>query len=328
VTQAVAKSPGRVAAPGWDRQFEVEVTAPFRLDLTVWALRRRVHNAIDNWDGTSYGRTVVLSGQPVEIHIRQVAAGSKARLVVKLRGTCKTPGRGVNADVRRLIERTLGLGVDLGEFYLLAEQDSRLAELAAKFAGVRPPRFPSVFEAVANAIACQQLSLTVGIHLLNRLSARYGPVVPGGANVTGFPSPEVLAGADPEELRGLGFSWAKAATLTGLARLVAEGELDLDALEGMDDQAAVATLVSLPGIGRWSAEYTLLRGLGRWQVLPGDDVGARNNLRRRFGLAAGAGYNEVTRLSRSWWPYGGLVYFHLLLESLAASGLLASQLLP
>jgi DNA-3-methyladenine glycosylase II len=63
-----------------------------------------------------------------------------------------------------------------------------------------------------------------------------------------------------------------------------------------------------------------LRGLGRLQVLPGDDVGARNNLRRRFGLAADAGYDELVALGATWWPHGGMVYFHLLLDGLAGAG--------
>ncbi len=210
----------------------------------------------------------------------------------------------------------MALGADLSGFYALARREPGLAELAAKFKGVRPPRFPTIFEALANAIACQQLSLTVGIHLLNRLAARYGPRLATGTGAPGFPTPEALAGADPHELRPLGFSRAKAQALVGLAQRAVAGSVDLGALQLMDDGAAVAALSRLPGIGRWSAEYTLLRGLGRWHVLPGDDVGARNNLRRRFGLVAGAGYDEVKQLSQRWAPYGGLVYFHLLLESL------------
>ena len=83
----------------------------------------------------------------------------------------------------------------------------------------------------------------------------------------------------------------------------------------------MATLLGMPGIGLWSAEYVMLRGLARYHVLPGDDVGARNNLRRRFGLAEDAGYDAVARLSRHW-QLAGLVYFHLLLDALAARGYL------
>ncbi len=164
---------------------------------------------------------------------------------------------------------------------------------------MRPPRFPTVFEALVNAVARQQLSLSVGIHLLNRLAARYGPAMPGGGSA-GFPEPEQLAGVDPAQLRPLGFSAAKARAIVGLAGQVAAGRLDLDALGDAGDDQARQVLLGIPGVGRWSAEYTLLRGLGRLHMLPGDDVGARNNLKRRFGLAPSAGYDEVSALSAGW----------------------------
>jgi DNA-3-methyladenine glycosylase II len=115
-------------------------------------------------------------------------------------------------------------------------------------------------------------------------------------------------------------SVAKARTIIGLARGVVSGTLDLDALAQADDEHATAALVAVSGIGRWSAECVLFRGLGRLGVLPGDDVGARNNLRRRFELPAAAGYDEVAALTKGWLPYGGLVYFHLLLDGLAQGG--------
>ena len=98
--------------------------------------------------------------------------------------------------------------------------------------------------------------------------------------------------------------------------------LDLEALRDADDDRAMGVLLGLSGIGRWSAEYVMLRGPARYHVLPGDDVGARNNLRRRFGLAEDARYDAVATLSRRWQPYAGLVYFHLLLDDLAARGCL------
>ncbi len=135
----VAGSQATVAEHGRACRFEVEVSGPFRLDLTVWALRRRAHNAVDTWDGTWYRRTVVLGNRPFEMSVRQVAAVRRPRLAVELRGAGKTPGPAVTADAQRLLERTLGLGADLAGFYALAERDPRLAELVAKFVGVRPP---------------------------------------------------------------------------------------------------------------------------------------------------------------------------------------------
>jgi len=304
------------------RRFEIEVPAPFRLDLCVWALRRRAHNAVDVWDGTTYHRVLALPDGPVELAVRQEQGGSGPLLAVELQGPGKSaPPASSTAEARRLLEVTLGLRVDISGFYALSEHDPRLAPLAQRFVGMRPPRFPSVFEALVNAVCCQQLSLTVGIHLVSRLAHRYGARAGGQDGLAAFPTPERLARADPGELRSLGLSSAKARAITLLAQRVASGAVDLEGLVDVYDETAQATLMALPGIGRWSAEYTMLRGLGRLHVLPGDDVGAQNNLRRRFGLAA-SGYDELAELSRTWWPYGGLVYFHLLIDSLADQGAL------
>ncbi len=209
------------------RQLEIEVPSPFRLDLTVWALRRRPHNLVDRWDGTWYRRTLVLGLRPVEVSVRQASVSSV--LTVELRGSSVALGDDTVVEVRRVLERTLGLGVDLGGFYRMAERDERLRELAGQFRGVRPPCFPSMFEAVVNAIACQQLSLVVGIHLLNRLTKRYGPTRSEGSP-PGFPTPGRLAETDTEDLRELGFSRAKAQAVIVLARQVVSGEVDLEAL--------------------------------------------------------------------------------------------------
>ena len=302
-------------------RFTIEVRPPFRLDLTVWALRRGPHNTIDTWDGTTYTRTLAVAAAPVLVAVRQ-EGGEPGRvcLGVEVRRRGETPNEAAAAEVRNTLEAMLGLGVDLAGFYELAASDERLAPLAERFRGLRPPRFASVVEALVNAVACQQLSLTVGIHLLDRLAAVYGPEAGIRGAPPGFPTAERLAEAEPSHLRRLGFSVGKARTIIGLARGVASETLDLDSLAQADDEHAAAALVALPGIGRCSAEYVLLRGLGRLGVLPGDDVGARNNLRRRFELPAPAGYDEVAALAKGWWPYGGLVYFHLLLDALARGG--------
>ena len=302
-------------------RFTIEVGPPFRLDLTVWALRRRPHNTIDAWDGTTYTRTLEADASPVLVAVRQEGGESEGvRLGVEVRRRGGAPSEAGIGEVRHTLERMLGLGIDLAGFYELAAADERLAGLAGRFRGVRPPRSASVFEALVNAVACQQLSLTVGIHLLDRLAAAYGPEVELRGAPPGFPAAERLAAAELPHLRRLGFSVAKARTIIGLAWGVVSGTLGLDTLTKADDEHAAAALVALSGIGRWSAEYVLLRGLGRLGVLPGDDVGARNNLRRRFELPAPAGYDEVAALSKGWWPYGGLVYFHLLLDALARGG--------
>jgi DNA-3-methyladenine glycosylase II len=87
----------------------------------------------------------------------------------------------------------------------------------------------------------------------------------------------------------------------------------------------VSRLCELDGIGRWSAEYIMLRGFGRVNIFPGDDIGARNKLRRWLSIATPLDYPAVGSVVGRWRPYAGLVYFHLLLDSLAHSGWLTAD---
>jgi DNA-3-methyladenine glycosylase II len=75
-------------------------------------------------------------------------------------------------------------------------------------------------------------------------------------------------------------------------------------------------LRELRGVGRWTAEYVLLRGLGRLHVFPGDDIGARKNLQRWLGLLEPLDYDGVRRALAQWAPFQGMVYLHLLLTTL------------
>lgn len=297
---------------------------PFRLDLTAWALRRRANNLIDRWDGRAYRRVLVLRGRPVEITVTQEGGADAARLRVTATGV--RLGSRVEPLVRAAAERMLGLRVDLRGFYRRAAGHPRLRRLAERFRGLKPPRFPTVFECLVNAFACQQLSLTVGIILLNRLTEHYGQAFEGhDGGVHAFPEPGDLTAARPGALRRLGFSGHKAQAILGLAKAVAAGRVDLERIDDLDDAAAIAGLSELRGVGRWSAEYVLLRGLGRFRVFPVDDVGARNNLARWLALRRSLDADGVPRVLARWSPYSGLIYFHLLLDRLANAGLLAER---
>jgi DNA-3-methyladenine glycosylase II len=216
--------------------------------------------------------------------------------------------------------RMLGLRTNLVPFYRIAGNDPALGPLAENFLGLKPPRLPSVFETLINAISCQQLTLTVGLILLNRLARKCRSKAPTAAAFLPFPSPGDVLRLTPGQLRALGFSRQKSGAIRAIATSIKEGELDPEALNGLGDEEALAALCRLRGIGRWSAEYVLLRGLGRLCIFPGDDVGARNNLERWLMLRRPLDYKGVGRRLRRWQPYAGLVYFHLLVRQLADRG--------
>jgi DNA-3-methyladenine glycosylase II len=299
--------------------YALKPVPPFRLDLAVWTLRRRPENIVDRWDGEYYRRALVLGSGPVEVAVNQAGSPESPRLHIAVVG--ERTGPGTRAAVTTALEKLLGLRVDLTKFARFAAHDDRLGPLARRFHGMKPPRFPTVFECVVNAIACQQVTLTLGIRLLGRLAEAYGLAMGSGdAPLHAFPQPEDLAGLKTEELRTLGFSRQKARALIELSSAIANGRLNLEAVSSETDEAALEYLCRLRGVGRWTAEYVLLRGLGRLHVFPGDDVGARNNLLHWLGLVAPLEYEGVRRALTPWSPYGGLIYFHLLLASLAEAG--------
>ncbi|MGH9765935.1 MAG: DNA-3-methyladenine glycosylase 2 [Blastocatellia bacterium] len=315
--------------------FSLKPAPPFRLDLTVWALRRRPDNQVDVWDGETYRRALALGGKldgkVVEVAVAQTGLPNAPRIEARVSGARLTSG--VKSAVTEALDRLLGLNIDLSGFYRLAADDRRLRLLAERFRGLKPPRFPTVFEALVNGIACQQFTLTLGIRMLNRVVENYGATSAASAasaasaksQLHAFPRPSDLAGLKPEKLKRLKFSRQKTRALIELSNTVVEGELNPEELASLDDGAAVERLLQLWGVGRWTAEYALLRGLGRLDVFPGDDVGARKNLQRWLRLKKPLDYESVRRTLNRWEPYAGLIYFHLLLDRLAEAGLISPE---
>ncbi len=292
---------------------------PFRLDLTVWTLRRRARNRIDRWDGLTYRRVIVVRGRATELTVRQEGPSTGPRLIVTATPSLRTPSE--RELVASVVDRLLGLRIDLEEWYRLAEGHQRLRALADRFRGMKPPRFPTVFETLVNAFACQQLSLVVGLELLNRLGAlcnvRYGT---GERARYAFPGPRDVARIAPASYQAIGLSRQKIHALLTLAKRIDRGDVDVERLALNSDHEALAQLRELRGVGRWTAEYVLLRGLGRLHIFPGDDVGARKSLGRWLGRSTPLDYQGVSRAVEKWRPYAGLLYFHLLLDGLSKAG--------
>ena len=299
--------------------FSIAPVAPFRLDLTAWALRRRRQNIIDRWDGRTYRRVLPFGNVPVEVAVTQTGPSDAPRLRVALTGLGLRPE--FKEQAKSQIEKMLGLRVDLGSFYRMASHDAKLLLLVEKFRGVKPPRFPTIFETLANAFACQQLSLEAGLGMLSRMACACGlSLEQNGETSYAFPRPEDLLELGPGAIRELGFSENKSRAFLELANNIVSGRINFDSLEQMDNEAVVASLLELRGVGRWTAEYVLLRGLKPLNVFPGDDVGARNRLAKWLQSKEPLDYDGVARATRNWEPYAGMVYFHMLLEGLSEAG--------
>lgn len=293
--------------------FQLTPKPPFRLDLTVWALRRQPTNVLDRWDGETYRRAIVYGEKAHEIAIRQTGGRDNPRVDVEVSSADST----LENAVRDSVSWLLGTEVDLSALYAFAASRPELRPVVERFRGVKPPRFLSYFETLANGFFFQQISLASGISLHNRFVEALGPVSAAGTHA--FPSPRLLENLSGSDLRPLGLSGQKAKAILELASAIAGG-LDLGQVERMGDDEALAFLQQFRGVGRWTAHYFLLRGLGRLHVFPGDDVGARNRVGKMLGFQLPPDDEQMQRILAGWQPFGGMVYFHLLLSRLADGG--------
>jgi DNA-3-methyladenine glycosylase II len=299
--------------------FELSPVAPFCLEFTAWALRRRSENQVDRWDGSTYRRVIAIQERPAEVSVSERGFREAPRLEVNVIG--ERVHAKAKAEVRALLTHMLGLQVDLEPFYRMASSAPKLRNLAERYRGLKPVRFPTVFETLANAFACQQFTIAAGLQLLNRLARKGSLALETKAGVVfGFPEPSDLLRLSPRTFRKLGFSRQKTNAFRELSRNLVAQHLDLDTLMNRKNEDAISFLLGLRGVGRWTAEYVLLRGLGRLDVFPGDDVGAQNRLAKWLHRSRPMNYASVRRALDRWQPYAGFIYFHMLMESLAATG--------
>jgi DNA-3-methyladenine glycosylase II len=261
----------------------------------------------------------------VAIAVRQTRSGERPEIEVRI--SAARP-QAVKAEVAAIVTRMLGLDRDLSDFYRLARGDAHLRELADHLRGMKPVRYATVFEAFANAVACQLVSLSAGMHVLNRLTEAFGivgEVNNAAASMRSFPPAAAIAHSNPDALRALGLSRQKGEYLIGLAQLAIDPkDRDFASIGQLDDDDAIARLSKIRGVGRWTAEYVMLRGFGRINIFPGDDVGGRNKLFEWLGMGDTPTYDSVGRMLERWHPYGGLIYLHLIVNAVADAGHVAT----
>lgn len=148
-------------------------------------------------------------------------------------------------------------------------------------------RRPDGFEAIASAIVGQQISVAAAGAIWARMQA------------AGLLTPEAVAAADEDTLRGAGLSRPKARYLKGIA----SAGLDWDGLRAMPDDQAIASLVALPGIGVWTAEIYLKFALGRADVFAAGDLALQEAARIMYGLDARPGPAVLRQMAEPWRPW-------------------------
>jgi AraC family transcriptional regulator of adaptative response / DNA-3-methyladenine glycosylase II len=264
--------------------------SPMDLDATLHYLGRRAIPHVERHDADSYTRVIRAPHGPALVNLAAAEGAVACRVSL-------TDQRDLVMVVSR-VRRLLDLDADPSAVDALLGTDPGLAPLVAKRPGLRAPGAVDGFEMAVRAVVGQQISVSGARTVLGRIAAEHGPLAFAGQDYRLFPSPDEFAALDPAALP---MPRARARTLVALAEACATGQLTLD--PGADREHERATLLPLPGIGPWTADYIQMRALSDPDVLLATDLGVLR--------AAGALGVPLAGGRPEWAPWRSYASHHL-----------------
>lgn len=176
----------------------------------------------------------------------------------------------------------------------LAAREPGFAEALARTGYPEPRIRPRGYATLLRTIVGQQLSVKAAASIWNKLEAGLGDLT----------DPGVMLRSDEATLRSFGLSRQKISYVQSLAKLVVECALNFEALP-QDDEAAIALLTEVKGIGRWSAEIYLLFAEGRPDIWPAGDLAVQIEIGRLLGLPDRPSERAIRKLAENWRPHRG-----------------------
>jgi DNA-3-methyladenine glycosylase II len=279
---------------------------PYSLALTAERYVR-FPDRVDRFDGTTYRRLLPVGRRGVLLSVAQIGAPDRAVLETTLAGPDADSPRAAEAS-RRVVALALGASHPVRGFYRAFADDGVIGDAIRDFRGLRVAGLPSLWEALVTAILAQQVNLLFAYDIRRELVEAFGRRARfEGETYFAFPDPGAFGAETRARLRRFRLSDAKARAILGVAEAFASGALDEEGIGRLDDEAAIERLTALRGVGRWTAEIGLLRGLGRPDIFPAGDLGVVKYLAQGLlGRREKAKEEAMRRYAERWRPWRSL----------------------
>jgi DNA-3-methyladenine glycosylase II len=292
-------------------EFSIRPKAPFNLHLTLQRYRLFGQDAAHAYVNGIYHHAIEIADKLWVYTLGEEGTPDDPLLRVHILGG--QPQAQHQMAVEAEVYHTLSLDVDLRPFYHWAEADLLLTQLIGRCYGMRPLRAPTLFEALVTSISAQQVNLAFATTTRSRLIQRYGRSVHlNGTMFYAFPSPASLASASLQELRDMQFSWRKAEYIVNLTQRVVTGDLRLEEFPLLSNEEIIARIIQVKGLGRWTADWLLARGLGRGEVIAAGDLGVRKAVSRFYDNEPIGSIDEIRSFATRWGSFQNLVVHYLL----------------
>lgn len=301
-------------------------TGPFSFELALSYLRgwtastfETIDLEVSDFSVPTWRRALRLCDQDVLLTARSSEFHDDPGLTLIVTGEALTAE--TQADAIDRVTHIFGVAADPEPFRALAERDPVLRPLVEPFPGLRPIMVADPFEALIWAVLGQQINVAFARTLKLRLVELCGRTLEvDGVAYPLMPTPEAIAALDPTDLLSRQYSRQKARYVIELSRAVASGELDLDAIATLPHDEAIAELARFTGIGRWTAEYLLMRAFAHPDAIPAGDV----SLQLIIGAAVlgrRATEAEVREIAERWQPWRGwAAFFFWLTRQMGSTG--------
>jgi DNA-3-methyladenine glycosylase II len=186
----------------------------------------------------------------------------------------------------------------------LSTHDPVLAKVIATspLCTIRPHK--NYYQELVDSIISQQLSVKAAAAIEQRFRDLFGGE---------FPAPEQILTKDLEELRAIGFSYAKGRYVQDLAQHILDGKVAFENMDSLSNDEVIAELIPVKGIGEWTAHMFLMFCMGRSDVLPVGDLGIRNGVRALYGFEDAPTPDEVTEIAKknNWHPYESIASWYV-----------------
>ncbi len=213
----------------------------------------------------------------------------------------------------RIARKILGLDFDLVGFYQRVKDDPILGPLTERFHGMRPTLSPDLFEILITSITAQQINLQFAFTVRSRLIRRYGETLNyKGEKYFAFPTLEKLSRSRVQTLRKLQFTERKAEYIIDLSKRIRDGNLNLTNLQTASEEEIHETLTQSRGIGRWTVDWFLARGLGRGSAFPAGDLGVAKAVQHFYFNEEKQAEEKLRDFAKRWGEFTNLATHYLL----------------
>jgi DNA-3-methyladenine glycosylase II len=297
---------------------KIEITAlpPFQFDLSC-EIFADGDNQIRNYKTGKFWQVIRVNGKLTLVALESDGTVDKPKLAVELKSDREITGQDKKTAGEK-VTALFSLDLDLKPFYKTVKKDAIMAHLTQELWGLKNPTTPTVFEALVDSIVEQQISLKVANSLETKLIKKFGATLDlDGEIYYAYPTPQRLASVSIEEFRQCGLSFRKGEYIKEASTLIAEGKLDLEKLKNYESSdRIIRELDDVRGVGVWTAELTMLRGMKRLDALPADDLGLRRVISRYYRGEQKISSAEARRVAEAWGEWKGLAAYYLVVADM------------